>query len=121
MHETDGMLFIEPVLAGFFDRNFKLNKKEDINFIKLCLDDIRSFIQDKEPYWVKEKTFLIISLIEELESAIKAGRFEIISEGEIVAFILERTKKKINNYVQHNCIEGNNYKVVFFVEQPTLL
>jgi len=118
MHETDAMQFIKPVLEGFFDRNFKLNGSEDDHFIELCLDEVRDFIRDTEPHWVKEKAFQIVENIETAECHIRLGLYTPSSAGDFLSLVLNKAKKKIKEDSEYHRLENNKGKTSIFVPMP---
>jgi hypothetical protein len=95
MHESDAMNFIEPVLLGFLSRSFDYEEGENPELYEVHLKRIRDFIQDKEPYWVKEKALFIIDMIEWAESEIKEGRYKPSSPENMVTAALRKTKERI--------------------------
>ena len=118
MHESDAMQFIEIVLEGFFERNFNLYKREDDRIKEACFNEIRSFIEDKEPYWVKEKAREIIQQIQDIETLIKDGTYTFASVEEFLDSVFFRTKKVITDFVQHHHNKGSMGKTAFFVYLP---
>jgi hypothetical protein len=120
MHETDAMQFVEPVLKGFFDRNFELNKSEDVHFVELCLDEVRTFIQDAEPYWVKEKSRLIIEKIESAENQIRSGLYTPDTVGDFLATVLKKVTKELEDYGKVHQLENDKGKTSIFVSLPSV-
>ncbi|MCL2210204.1 MAG: hypothetical protein FWC19_06435 [Treponema sp.] len=110
MHESDAMLFIEIVLDGFFDRNFNLNESEDSHSKELCLDEIKQFISDKEPYWVQAKALEIIYQTETAENFIKTVDYTPDTAGAFLDLVFKRTKEKITILSERYQIEDNKDK-----------
>jgi hypothetical protein len=61
-HETDAMDFIGPVLLAFICDYFPEYTEKEAETAEL-FGDIRHYIRDNEPYWVKEKAIDVIHLI----------------------------------------------------------
>jgi hypothetical protein len=118
MHETDAMLFIEPVLIGFFDRNFKFDGSEDRHFYELCLEEIQVFIRDAEPYWVKEKSLQIIEKIEEAENQIQAGLYAPATPGAFLDTLLDKVGKRLKETSDYYRLENSKGKTSIFVPLP---
>jgi hypothetical protein len=109
MHESDAMNFIEPVLLGFLSRNFDYEEGENPELYEVHLERIRSFIQDKEPYWVKEKSLFVIDTIERAESEINAGRYEPSSPENVITAVLKKTQERIGaitSYYKDDKLQG---------------
>ena len=71
MHESEAMDFIAAVLRGFMERIFKIPFSAETKHIYLPLfAKIRSYIDDENGYWVKEKAIDVIHCIEDLETKI---------------------------------------------------
>ena len=119
MHEKDAMQFIEPVLTGFFDRNFKLDGSEDSHFVELCLDEVLSFIQDTEPYWVKEKSLRIIENIEAAENQIRAGLYTPATPGDFLTTVLNKVRKGIEEGIEFYREEQNRGKTRIYLSLPS--
>jgi len=119
MHETDAMQFIEPVLTGFFERNFQLNESEDSHFVELCLDEVLSFIQDKEPYWVKEKSLRIIENIEAAENQIRTGLYNPATPGDFLTTVLSKVRKRFEEEIEFFREEQNRGKTRIYLSLPS--
>jgi hypothetical protein len=76
MHETDAMDFIGPVLLAYVCDYFPEYAERNDEISRL-FNNIRCYIRDNEPYWVKEKAADIIRLILLSSTMIKLDRQKI--------------------------------------------
>jgi hypothetical protein len=118
MHETDAMQFIEPVLLGFLSRHFGYEEGENPSLYEPHLKKIQLFIQDAEPYWVKEKSLQIIENIEAAECQIRSGLYTPDSAGDFLTTVLNKAKKRIEETSKYHQLENNKRKTSIFVPMP---
>ena len=120
MHETDAMKFIEPVFLGFLSRQFDFREGEDPSRYEPHIQKIQSFIQDKEPHWVKEKALFLIEDIEYAEISIHTGRYTPNSPEAFLNVALDRVRKKLEGFRERYRLEENPGKMSVFVTLPSL-
>jgi ssRNA-specific RNase YbeY (16S rRNA maturation enzyme) len=90
------MDFIGPVLLAFMCDCFPEYAKRDAEISRL-FKDIRRYIRDNEPYWVKEKATDVISLILLSSTMIKQGIKDVPkSPQNFVDEMLLMSKKRVN-------------------------
>ena len=118
MHETDAMLFIESALLGFLSRQFGNKEGEDPSRYEPHLEKIQAFIHDKEPYWVKEKAFLIIDNIEYAETSIKAGQYTPTTPDIFITTVLDKVRKRLVENCDAYRLEKNPSKMTVFMDLP---
>jgi hypothetical protein len=116
MHESEAMNFIEPVLLGFLSRNFDGDEGENPLRYEPHLKRIKEFIQDNEPYWVKEKSLFIIDAIEGAETGINRGDYVLTSPENFVTAVLERVKKLLTDTGDH--FKDNRQKDRMYILLP---
>ena len=119
MHESDALFFIETVLEGFCDRIFEFDDEEDIQFKELYLEKTRSFIQDKEPHWVKAKSLEMIYQIELAETSINKGKYIPSTPETFINSILDRSKERITELAKYFQCDNNKSKTSIFVRLPS--
>jgi hypothetical protein len=119
MHETEAMQFIEPVLLGFLSRQFGYKEGEEPCKYEPHLNKIKAFIEDKEPYWVKEKSLYIIDDIEYAEISIQTGLYTPTSPDAFLNTIIDRVKEKLESLIKSYQLEQVKGKMSVFVPLPT--
>jgi hypothetical protein len=119
MHETDAMLFIEPVLLGFLSRQFGYQEGEEPDRYEPHLKKIQEFIRDEEPYWVKEKSFHIIDNIEVAENQVRAGLYTPATPGAFLDMLLTKVRKRVKETSDYYRLENNKDKTSVFVPLPS--
>jgi hypothetical protein len=118
MHETDAMQFIEPVLLGFLGRQFGYEKAENPSLFEPYLKKILKFIHDVEPYWVKEKSLLIIENIEAAEDQINSGLYIPAAPEAFLDTLLNKIRKRLEEAAELYKLEDNKDKTSVFVSFP---
>lgn len=107
MHESDAMDFIEIVLAGFIERRYRELLDLDYEFEEF-LKELRLFIRDENPYWVKEKAYWIIDAIQWTEGQFKAGSYTPDTPKKAVRVIVNSTKKNLKEMIKYRKVKNHD-------------
>jgi hypothetical protein len=110
MHESDAFEFVDIVLSGFIERNYRPLLDVDDEYEPLK-QDVRDFLADETPYWVKEKALGIIMSIQGAEDRCKKGDYKPDTPTKATREILRSAYKDIK-WIYSDCHDEKRRRVI---------